>query len=127
MKKNSIIFGIAIIIIIIIIIVGRSTSEKEQNLPEISRSSLMPHGMKEFIEISDKGDTTVEMCKAYGGREIFPINYEQISFIKGERVFVIKEKETEQIYECVYFGDANTKKFVGIGEVITMDSCCWAK
>lgn len=127
MKKISIIFGAVILAIIIIIMIydWRGTSEK--NLSKIARFSPMPHGEKEFIEISDRGDTTVDTCKAYGGREIFPINYEIINLIKNERTFVIKEKETGQIYECVYFSDANTKKFVGIGELITMDSCCWAK
>lgn len=59
MKKNSIIFGVAIVIIIIILIVGGDNNEKEKTLPEILRSSPIPQAMKEFIEISDKGATTV--------------------------------------------------------------------
>ncbi len=119
MKKNSIIFGVAIMAIIIIIMVDGGNNEKEKTLPEILRSSPMPQAMKEFIEISDKGATTVQVCETYGGREIFPINYEKLSSIKDERVFVIQEKETGQIYECVYFGEGEI--------IITMKSCCWGK
>lgn len=120
MKKISIIFVVAIVVIIIIIIItGRSNNEKEKTLPEIPRSSPIPQTMKEFIEISDKGATTVQVCETYGGREIFPINYEKLSSIKDERVFVVQKKETGQIYECIYFGEGEF--------IITMKSCCWER
>ena len=76
MKKSSIILGAAIVVIIIIAMAGGNNNEKEKTHPEISYSSPISQAIKDFIEISDKGATTVEVCEAYGGREIFPINYE---------------------------------------------------
>lgn len=96
MKKNSIIFGVVIIVIIIIIaLASKGNNEKEKTQPEISYFSPTSQTMKKFIEISDKGGTTSEACEAYGGKVIFPINYEVLSPPNSKtRIFIVKEKET---------------------------------
>ena len=76
--------------------------------------------IREFREVSNKGDISVEVCNQYNGTVIPSKDYIRLEEGRIERSFIIEEKNTEQKYECVYFGES-----IFFGIIGRLHSCCW--
>lgn len=104
---------LGIIVFLISIIIGTlfSCSKVEESSP-IPKS----HPAYGFYQIAKRGPTTLVVCQSYGGREIFPNDYETLEHI-GQGIFTLREKATDKRYLGVSFGEGEI--------VVTIKTCCW--
>ena len=76
--------------------------------------------IREFRNISNGGDINVEVCNQYNGIVIPSEDYIKWGEGRIERSFIVKKKNTEQEYECVYFGEN-----IFFGMIGRIHTCCW--
>jgi hypothetical protein len=83
-------------------------------------SSIIPetHPAYEFYQIAKSGPTTLNVCESYGGKEIYPNDYDVIE-TPAQGVAIIKQKSTGDSFLGVSFGEG--------GIVVTVKMCCWPK
>lgn len=98
-----------ILVVLIAIISGCSGPNSSSPIPR----SHPAHG---FHQIAKSGPTTIEVCKSYGGIEIFPSDYTVTKHL-AQGVFNIKQHSTDKEFFCVSFGEGEI--------VVTVKTCCW--
>ncbi len=81
-------------------------------------SSVIPetHPAYEFYQIATSGPTTLDVCESYGGKEIYPNDYDLLENI-AQGISIIKQKSTGDFFLGVSFGEG--------GMVVTEKMCCW--
>lgn len=95
--------------LMLLTIIGCGESEKPAPIPKT-------HPAYGFYQIAKRGPTSVNICESYGGKEIYPNDYEVLNIL-GQGVFTLREKSTGKKYLGVSFGE---------GEILVKNcTCCW--
>ncbi len=81
-------------------------------------SSVIPetHPAYEFYQIAKSGPSTLDVCESYGGKEIYPIDYDIIE-IPDQGVSIIQQKSSGDFFLGVSFLEG--------GMIKTLKMCCW--
>ncbi len=104
--------GINLKIVFLTLLLLLSSCSKANNESPISQT----HPAYEFHQIAKSGPTNLTTCESYGGKEIYPNDYERIKSL-AQGVFTIKQIPTGRKFLAVSFGE---------GKVITtIKACCW--
>jgi hypothetical protein len=109
MKEARLIIGTVFFAIVMIFISGCTESDRQNPISET-------HPAYGFYQIAKRGPTTLAVCESYGGKEIYPNDYEQLESL-GQGVFTLRENSTGKEFLAVAFGE---------GEIfVTVKTCCW--
>jgi len=99
----------ALCLVLLLAIVGCTESREKEVIPK-------SHPAYSFHQIARRGPTTVGVCEAHGGREIYPNDYEVLEIL-DQGVVTLREKSTGKKFLGVSFGE-------GEG-LVTLCTCCW--
>jgi len=108
-KKRDFIMPKYLLIVFIAIFIFGCGKDNPSVIPKI-------HPAYKFYQIAKSGPTTLDVCESYGGKEIYPIDYDVLKVL-AQGVVKIQQKSTGNLFLGVSFGEG--------GAVVTVKMCCW--
>ena len=99
------------LVLVLLAIVGCTEDNQTEPIPIPDT-----HPAYAFYQIVKRGPATLAVCESYGGREIYPNDYEIQEHI-AQGMFTLREKSTDKTYLGISFGEGTF--------LVTISTCCW--